>query len=50
MGDAFVSEYVSRVGSEATVGSVLDVTDDLGCLLLCKCNSGELCDECPLKG
>lgn len=50
MGDAFVSEYVSRVGSEATVGSMLEVRDDFGCLFLCKCNSGELCEECPLKG
>lgn len=48
MGYAFVSECVSKVGSEATVGSMLDVRD-MG-LLLCICNSGELCDECPLKG
>lgn len=46
----FVSECASRVGSEATVGSMLDVRDDTGCLLRCKCNGGELCDECPLKG
>lgn len=50
MGDVFVLELASKVGSEATVGSMLDVTDDNRCLLLCKSNSGELCDECPLKG
>ena len=50
MGDAFMSVRVSRVGSEATVGSVFVVRDDMRCLLLCKCESGELCDECPLKG
>lgn len=50
VGDVFVSEHVSKVGSEATVGSMLDVRDDIRCLLLCICNSGELCDECPLKG
>lgn len=49
MNDAFVSECVSKVGSEATVWSMPDVKDDIGCLL-CKCNSGELCDELPLKG
>lgn len=50
MGDAFASERVSRVGSEATVNSELDVRDDLRCLVLCECDRGELCDECPLKG
>ncbi len=45
MSDAFVSECASRVGSEETVGSMFDVRDDLRCLLLCKCNSGELWDE-----
>ena len=45
-----MSECASRVGSEATVGSMLEVRDDLRCLLLCICKSGELCDECPLKG
>lgn len=50
MGDASESECASKVGSEATVGSMLDVRDDMRCLLLCNCNSGELCDECPLKG
>lgn len=50
MGDVCVSEYVSKVGSEATVRSMLDVRDGIRCLLLCKCNRGELCDECPLKG
>ena len=49
-GGAFEAECASRVGSEATVGSMLDVRDDFKCLLLCRCNSGELCDECPLKG
>lgn len=49
MGDAYVSECVSRVGSEATVWSMVD-EDGIRRLLLCKCNSGELCDECPLKG
>lgn len=44
-----MSECVSRVGSEATVRSVWDFRDDR-CLLLCVCNIGELCDECPLKG
>lgn len=47
MGDALVQECVSKVGSEATVGSMLD---DIRCLLLCRCDSGELCEECPLKG
>lgn len=50
MSDVFVSECVSKVGSEATVWSMSDVKDDIRRLLLCKCNSGELCDECPLKG
>lgn len=50
MGVAFVSEHASKVGSEVTVGSMLDVRDDNRCLPLCKSNSGELCDECPLKG
>lgn len=50
MGGALASERVSRVGSEATVGSELDVRDDLGRLELWECDSGELCDECPLKG
>lgn len=35
------------MGSEATVSSILD---DTGHLLLCKCSSGELWDEYPLKG
>lgn len=45
-----MSECVSKVGSEATVWSMLDVKGDIWRLLLCKCNSGELFDECPLKG
>lgn len=44
----FLSDCVSSVGSEATVGKMLEVNDDF--LLLWKFNSGELCDECPLKG
>lgn len=48
--DVFLSDCVSRVGSEATVGKMLEVRDDFRCLLLWKFNSGELCDECPLKG
>lgn len=42
MSAAFVQACVRKVGSEATVGSALDVRDDIGCLLLCKCDSGEL--------
>lgn len=45
--DAFVSVCVSKLGSEATVGSVLDVRV---CWLLCEFESGELCDKRPLKG
>lgn len=41
-----LSECVSKLGSEATVGSLLDIR----CLLLCKCDNGELCDKCPLRG
>ncbi|KAI9548338.1 hypothetical protein NQZ68_010559 [Dissostichus eleginoides] len=43
-------EQGHEVGSEATVRSVWDFRDDVRCLLLCVCNIGELCDECPLKG
>lgn len=41
------SACVSNAGSEATVWSI-----SVGGrrLLLCKYNSGELCDEYPLKG
>ena len=39
---------VSKVGSEATVGSVLDVRDDI--LSLCVCDSGKLFDEYPREG
>lgn len=42
-----MSVCVSKVGSEATVESVLDVRV---CLLLCVFESGELCDKHPLKG
>lgn len=49
MGDELLSACASNVGSEATVWSVLGVKD-MRRLLLCKCNSGELCEECPRKG
>lgn len=49
MGEVWVQECESRVGSEDTVCSLVDA-HEIRRGLLCKNDCGELRDECPLKG